>query len=102
MEATLQQSELVIFGQISLRIIKEQELVIGPVAWEEARKVSGFHIVDQDKGEVSFDGNPQDILNKLVAQYSRLFGQVSREVCKQAVQDLIAELPQADVPDSLQ
>ncbi len=102
MEAVLQQSELLIFNQISLRIIKEQELVIGPVAWEEARKVVGFHIIDQDKGEVSFDGNPQDILNKLVAQYSRLFGQVSREVCKQAVQDLIAELPQADVPDSLQ
>lgn len=94
--------ELNIFNQISVRIIKEQELIIGPVAWEEAKKVAGFKIVDQDKGEVSFDGNPQEILNKLVAQYSRLFGQVSKEVCKQAVQDLIAELPQADVPDSLQ
>ncbi len=100
MTETLQQ-ELSIFDQISIRIIKEQELVIGPVAWEEAKKVSGFHVVDQDKGEVTFDGDPKEVLNRLVAQYSRLFGQVSKEVCKEAVQDLIAELPQTDVPDSL-
>lgn len=75
--------------------------MIGPVAWEEAKKVPGFH-VDQTGETVSFDGNPQEVLNKLVAQYSRLFGQVSKEVCKQAVQDLIAELPQGEVPASLQ
>lgn len=102
METTLQQNEIAIFGQISIRIIKEQELIIGPVAWEEAKKVQGFKIIDQDNGTVSFDGNPQDVLDKLVAQYSRLFGQVSKEVCRQAVQDLIAELPQGDVPGSLQ
>jgi hypothetical protein len=95
-------ANLTIFDQISVRIIKEQELVIGPVAWEEAKKVSGFHIVDQDKGEVSFDGDPKEVLNRLVTQYSRLFGQVSKEVCKEAVQDLIAELPKEEVPDSLQ
>lgn len=99
---TTTQDELNIFGQISLRIIKEQELIIGPVAWEEAKKVSGFHITDADNQQVSFDGDPKDVLNRLVAQYSRLFGQVSKEVCKEAVQDLLAELPQADIPNSLQ
>lgn len=94
--------ELSIFDQISIRIIKEQELVIGPVAWEEAKKVAGFHIVDQNAGTVTFDGDPKEVLNRLVAQYSRLFGQVSKEVCKEAVQDLLAELPSGDIPDSLQ
>lgn len=93
---------MTIFNQISLRIIKEQELVIGPVAWDEARKVQGFKVLDQSKDEVAIEGDPAEVLNKLVAQYSRLFGQVSKEVCKQAVQDLIAELPQDQVPDSLQ
>ncbi len=93
--------ELNIFSQISLRIIKEQAQIIGPIAWEEAKKVPGLHVVDQVKGEVTFDGDARDVLNKLVAQYSRLFGQVSNEVCKEAVQDLIAELPQNDVPTSL-
>ena len=30
---------MTIFAQISLRIIKEQELIIGPLAWDEAKKV---------------------------------------------------------------
>ena len=90
-----------IFQQISVRIIKEQELVIGPVAWEEAKKVEGLS-VNQQTGEVVITGDPKDILNRLVAQYSRLFGQVSREVCKEAVQDLVVELPADEVPSSLQ
>ena len=93
---------MAIFDQIAIRIIKEQELVIGPVAWSEAKKVAGLHILDQDKGQVSLDGDPKQVLDRVVAQYSRLFGEVSREVCKEAVQDLLAELPQADIPSSLQ
>jgi len=90
-----------ILGQISVRIIKEQELIIGPVAWEEAKKVSGLKVVNQESGEVSLDGDPKEILNRLVAQYTKLFGRLSAEVCKEAVQDLVAELPQGDVPSSL-
>lgn len=93
--------ELSIFGQISIRIIKQQELIIGPIAWEEAKKVAGFHIVDQSAGKVNFDGDAKEVLNRLVSQYSRLFGQVSTEVCKEAVQDLIVELPPEDVPANL-
>lgn len=90
-----------IFQQISVRIIKEQELVIGPVAWEEAKKVEGLS-VNQQTGEVTITGDPKEILNRLVAQYSRLFGQVSREVCKEAVQDLVVELSADEIPSSLQ
>jgi len=90
-----------IFDQISLKIIKEQELIIGPVAWTEAKKVPGFHVVDQKSGEVSFDGDEKEILNKLVAQYARLFGKASNEVCKEAVHDLISNLPPDQIPSSL-
>lgn len=90
-----------IYSQISIRIIKEQELIIGPVAWEEAQKVSGL-TVDKDNNEVKLSGDPKEVLNRLVAQYSRLFGKVSSEVCREAAQDLIVELPQNDVPTSLQ
>ncbi len=93
---------MTIFDQISVRIIKEQELIIGPVAWEEAKKVPGLHVLNQHKGEVSFDGDAKEVLNKLVAQYARLFGQASVEACKDATQDLIVELPKDQVPSSLQ
>ena len=98
---TTTQDELSVFTQISLRIIKEQELVIGPVAWQEARKVVGFNISDTNNQQVTFEGDPKEVLNRLVEQYSRLFGQVSREVCKDAVQDLLAELPANDIPSNL-
>ncbi|HEX3095503.1 MAG TPA: hypothetical protein VHQ20_00090 [Patescibacteria group bacterium] len=90
-----------IFSEISVRIIREQELIIGPVAWEEAQKVSGL-TVSADHSEVSVTGEPKDVLNRLVAQYSRLFGKVSSEVCKEAAQDLLVELPTDQVPSSLQ
>ncbi len=91
-----------IFDQISVRIIKEQELIIGPVAWDEAKKVPGLNVVDQGKGEVTASGDAKEVVNKLVAQYTRLFGQVSTEVCRDAVQDLVADLPKDQVPVSLQ
>ncbi|HMQ01859.1 MAG TPA: hypothetical protein PKD79_02190 [Candidatus Doudnabacteria bacterium] len=91
-----------IFDQISVRIIKEQELLIGPLAWTEAKKVIGLQIIDQQKGQVRFEGDPKEVLSRLVGQYSRLFGRASTEVCRQAVQDLIVEIPKEQVPEVLQ
>lgn len=91
---------MVTFDQIPLRIIKEQELIIGPLAWDEAGKVSGLTI-DQSHNLVSFSGDEKDVINRLVAQYERLFGRASHEVCKEAVQDLIAEMTPEEIPSSL-
>jgi len=88
------------FDQIPIRIIKEQELIIGPLAWDEAGKVVGLTI-DQSHNSVSFSGDEKDIVNRLVAQYERLFGRASHEVCKEAVQDLIAEMSPEEIPSSL-
>lgn len=88
------------FPQIAVRIIKEQELVIGPLAWNEAGKVNGLTI-DQSHKSVSLSGDAKEILNRLVAQYERLFGRASHEVCREAVQDLIAQMPTEEVPASL-
>lgn len=86
--------------KIPIRIIKEQELVIGPLAWAEARKVEGLS-VDEKKTEVSFTGDAKDIINRLVARYERLFGKTSLEVCKAAVKDITSLMPAEAVPESL-
>lgn len=91
-----------IFSQISIRIIKEQELIIGPLAWEEAKKVQGLRVVDQGKEEIALEGDEKEAVNKLVGQYTRLFGQASTEACKDAVTDLLADLPQDQIPSALQ
>jgi hypothetical protein len=90
------------FPLIISRIIKEQELVIGPLAWEEARKVEGIQILDEKKGEVNLqNGDPKNTVDKLVAQYERIFGRASHEVCKESVKDLIAQMTPEEVPASL-
>lgn len=101
MSSQISAASIKIFDQISIRIIKEQEMIIGPLAWDEARKVAGVNIVDQANGQVSLSGDAKNILDQLVAQYARLFGQASTEACKEAVQDLIVDLPQDQIPNSL-
>ncbi len=87
-------------SQIAIKIIKEQALIIGPLAWGEARKVPGLDIKNEE--EVSFsDVDQKDVINKLVAQYEKLFGRLSHEISKEAVQDLLAELPASEIPSSL-
>ncbi|MDO8452015.1 MAG: hypothetical protein Q7S76_04070 [bacterium] len=87
---------------IAVKIIKEQELIIGPLAWAEAGKVQGLHVVNEAPGEVTLNnGDPKETVNRLVGQYERLFGQASHEVCKEAVASILAELTPAEIPSSL-
>lgn len=76
-----------IFAQVANKIIKEQQAIIGPVAFEQARKVPGLKI-DEQKHEVAIEGNEKAVLEKLVQQYQHLFGQASVEVCKDAIRGL--------------
>ena len=89
-------------SQLALRIIKEQELIIGPLAWIEARKVAGIHVINQNAGELSIDDNNQGpIIDRLVTQYERLFGRASVEVCREAAAPLLSELSSEQIPSSL-
>ncbi len=88
--------------EIATRIIKEQELIMGPIAWTEAGKVNGLRILDTKNGTVSIDGqDPKRVIDTLVGQYERLFGRAAREGCREAVVSLIAELPPSEIPSSL-
>ncbi len=87
--------------KITTRIIQEQELVIGPLAWDEAKKVQGITI-DDSRNSVSLNGDYKEIINRLVAQYERIFGKASHAVCHEAVQDIIATMSPDQVPSSLQ
>ncbi len=86
---------------IAEKIIKEQELVIGPLAWSEAQKVQGLLVAADHQVQVQ-NGDPKAVIDRLVAQYERLFGRASREVCKEAASVLIQGLSPSEVPASLQ
>lgn len=85
------------FSQAAEKIIREQESVIGPLALEQARRVNGLK-VDLDKHQVSFSGNRTEVLEHLVQQYQKLFGQASVQVCKDAVRPYISKMSPNEVP----
>lgn len=91
-----------IFSQIVQRIVKEQALIIGPLAWEQASKISGLIVdIPGKKVEVKDTNKAKDIIDTLVKSYEELFGLASREVCRDAVKDLIADLAENEVPSRL-
>jgi hypothetical protein len=88
------------YAQIVAKIIKEQENIIGPIALEQAKKVSGLKINDLEN--ISITGNAKEVLESLVSQYAKLFGQASIEVCKEAVREAKTKLTKDDLPKILQ
>lgn len=88
------------YTQLVSQIIKDQENIIGPVALEQAKKVSGLEIISSDN--VKINGNPKAIIEDLVDQYARLFGRASIEVCKEAIHEVKATFTPDDLPAILQ
>lgn len=86
-------------AQAVSRIIKEQQSIIGPVALDQAKKVSGLQVGGSD--DVKIVGNKKEVLGNLVNQYAKLFGRASVEVCKEAFEPLSDKIPSADIPDIL-
>lgn len=90
------------YQKIVIKIIKEQELIIGPVAWNEARKIPELKNLDRNRNDVNFsDKDPKAVIDNLVGQYENIFGRASREVCKEAAAPLTAELEASEVPSTL-
>ena len=88
--------------EMTVRIIREQELVIGPLAWIEAAKVAGLQVIDQRAGTVLLNNaDPKVVVDRLIAQYEKLFGKASHEVSRDAVRSIIANMTANDVPTSL-
>ena len=81
------------------RIIKEQEAIIGPVALDQAKKVSGISAISAD--EVKVKGNGKEILEHLVSRFEKFFGPASVEVCKEAIEPIRSQLSQTELPDIL-
>lgn len=89
-----------VYAQIAEKIIEQQETIIGPVAVEQAKQVSGLK-VDWPKHQVMVSGDEPGVIDKLVEQYKELFGQISVEVCKEAASKISSGLPPEKLPKSL-
>jgi hypothetical protein len=89
-----------VYAQIVEKIIKAQEAIIGPVAVEQALRVPHLKI-NWDKHEISIDGDEAEAVDGLVGVYQELFGQISKEVSKEAASSLLGQLPADHIPAAL-
>ncbi len=87
------------YAQAVSNIIKEQQAIIGPIAIDQAKKVSGLEVSGAD--DIKITGNKKEVLGNLVNQYEKLFGQASVEVCKEAFESYSKKIPAIDIPDIL-
>lgn len=87
------------FTQAASQIVKEQQSIIGPIALEMAKKVSGLQIVGFNDVKITGDGKM--VLEELVKQYAKLFGNTSVEVCKEAFAPYSDKIPPTEIPDVL-
>lgn len=89
-----------IFAQLAQKIIAEQETILGSIALEQAKKVKGLTI-DWAKNEVIVVGNESEVIEHLVEQYREFFGNASVDVCREAVKNLIKQVPANEMPPLL-
>lgn len=88
-----------IYTQAVLKIIQEQQAIIGPIAWDQAKKVKGLQLLNADEAKVT--GSGKEVLSQLVSQYAQFFGNASIEVCKDAVKEIKPPIPADQLPDIL-
>ena len=90
-----------IYEQIAVKIVAGQETIIGPVAVEQAQRVSHLKL-DWGKHEAAIDkGNGVETLEGLIKVYQELFGQISVEVSRQSAATLLSQLADNQLPAAL-
>jgi hypothetical protein len=85
-------------AQAVKNIIKEQQTIMGPIALEQAKKVTGLKFASDD---VEVTGDHKTVLNNLISQYAKIFGQASVQVCREAFEQYLDKIPANEVPDIL-
>ncbi len=71
--------------EIVKSIVSSQMAIIGPMAIEEANKIEGLSL-DPKLENISITViKPEEAIKKLIEQYASLFGAISIEVSKEAI-----------------
>ncbi len=94
-------TDIRIYNKLLSRILKEQENILGSLAWQIAEKSSGIIIVNKESFDVSIIGEPKTVIDNFIFRCERIFGSFARDASKQAVSFLLAEMPLEDRPNRL-
>jgi hypothetical protein len=94
-------TDISIYNKILSRILKEQETILGSLAWQIAEKISGMEVLNKETFAIRIVGDPKAVIDNFVFRCERIFGSFARDACKQAVEYLTVEMPINDIPERL-
>lgn len=83
-------------------IITHQTAIIGPLAFEQAKRVEGIVVSGTQIDLQIQEDKIQDMITQLVGKYEELFGKASVEACKDAVREMSEDINKKDLPTILQ
>ena len=56
-------TDISIYSKILSQILKEQETILGSLAWQIAERISGLHIVSRETFDVTIVGDPKAVID---------------------------------------
>jgi len=84
-------------------IVEHQQVVIGPLAIEQANKVAGLSVTEGGGIQAHVTNkNTSTLLMDLVGRYEELFGRASVEVCRDAIKEVTPKVNPSELPQVLQ
>ncbi len=87
-----------IYGKIASKIIQDQTMIMGPLAMHIAGRVAGLSF---NGDEVAFASDPMLVLNNLVGEYKKIFGDASVEICKESAHNISVNVSGTELPEIL-
>lgn len=90
------------YPELALAIVKGQEEIIGPIAWEQAAGVNGLE-VDKPASSIVIANNvdKKQVVENLILRFRDFFGQAAIEVCKDAAGKISQTMTKEELPESL-
>ena len=92
-------TDTAVYSALATSILKGQLMVIGPLAVDQAKMVTGITV--DSSNTIRITANGKETLTNLVKQFEKLFGKASIEVCKEAIKESQVSVADRDLPDIL-
>lgn len=81
--------------EVATAIVSGQRRLMGEVAWKLAARVPGVRVDDE---QVQVTGDPTDVIEGLVAEFSQITGPLGVRLCYTSAKAMLSRHPEMRIP----
>jgi hypothetical protein len=82
---------------VAVRIVESQERVVGAAAWKLAKRVRHLNVAKDRTVEISSGADAGSVIDRLVAEFTSITGQLGARMCFMAAADILRDHPELDI-----